>query len=108
MAIAPAELQRIPPDRLHILQHDQEWHIVRLQTPCTRPLVHAGCAGTLLAEIPHGIDSLVPIVPFDTQHTLLNPGHVFRFNNDFCHLYEFPWFLLFVWFVLFIWFVRVK
>jgi hypothetical protein len=43
----------------------------------------------LLAEIPHGIDSLVPIVPFDTQHTLLNPGHVSRFNNGFCHLYEF-------------------
>ena len=45
----------------------------------------AGCAGTLLAEIPHGIDRLVPIVPFDTQHTLLNPGHVFRFRQGLCH-----------------------
>jgi hypothetical protein len=34
VAIAPGKLQRIPSDRLHILQHDQEGHIVRLQTPC--------------------------------------------------------------------------
>jgi hypothetical protein len=97
VAIAPRKLQRIPSNRLHILQYDQEGYIVRLQPPCTRPLVHASCAGTLLAEIPDRIDGIVPIVPFDAQHTLLNPGHVFRFNTGFCHLQEFPWFFLFIW-----------
>jgi hypothetical protein len=42
----------------------------------------------MLAEIPHGIEGLVPIVPFDAQHALLNPGHVSRFNNGFCHLHK--------------------
>jgi hypothetical protein len=90
VTITPGKLQSIPPDRLHILQHDQEWHIIRLQTPSTGPLVYAGCAGTLLAEIPDRIDGLVPIIPFDTQHTLLNPCHVSRFTHRLCHFSEFP------------------
>jgi len=89
MAVAPAELQRVPPDRLHILQHDQQGHIVRLQAAGARPLIYTGCAGTLLAEIPHGIDSLVPIIPFDTQHTLLNPGHIFWFTYRRGHAQNF-------------------
>jgi hypothetical protein len=89
MAVAPAELQRVPSDRLHILQHDQQGHIVRLQTAGARPLVYTGCAGTLLAEIPHGIDGLVSIIPFDTQHTLLNPGHVFWFTYRRGHAQDF-------------------
>jgi hypothetical protein len=90
VAIAPGKLQRIPSDRLHILQHDQKRHIIRLQPPRTGPLIDTGCAGTLLAEIPDRINGLVPIVPFDAQHTLLKPDHVFRLTQGFCHLQEFP------------------
>jgi hypothetical protein len=71
MAIAPRELECISSNRFHVLQHDDNGHIVRLQAKFTRPLIRACCARTPLPEIPDRIDGLMAITPGDAQYAFL-------------------------------------
>ncbi len=85
MAVTPSELECIPSDRLYILKHDYDGHVIRFQTKFTGPFIRAGGARAALAEISDGIDSLVAIAPRDTQHALLQPFHIGGFEHDLIH-----------------------
>lgn len=71
MPIAPRELKGISPDRLNILEHNHDRHIIWLQPEFSCPFIRTGCARTVLPEIPDGIDGFMAIAPRDTQDALL-------------------------------------
>jgi hypothetical protein len=78
MAIAPFELERIAPNRLNILQHDQERDIISLKTTLSRPFINAGRTGTMLPKRTDRIHSLVTVTPVNSQYTLPTPLHIQR------------------------------
>lgn len=86
MPVAPRDLERIPADRLNVHKHDQEWHIIRFKTKLSRPFIGAGGARTMLTKIPDRIDPLVPVIPFNAKHALLEPFHVFGFKRNCAHV----------------------
>ena len=57
-----------------------------MDSKLTRPLIGAGRTGTMLAQIPDGINGLVPVTPFDAQHPFVQPLHVFGFEGGDAHV----------------------
>jgi hypothetical protein len=86
VTIAPRDLEGISADRFNVHQHNKERHIVGLDSKLTRPLIGAGRTGTMLAQIPDGINGLVPVTPFDAQHPFVQPLHVFGFEGSGAHV----------------------
>lgn len=85
MPITPAKLERISSHRLNILEHDHNGHIIRFQTQLSGPFIRAGCARTVLSEIPDRIDGFMAIAPRNAQDTLLEPVHIDGFEYDLTH-----------------------
>jgi len=78
MAIAPFKLKRIAPNRLNVLQHDQERDIVGLKATLSRPFVNTSRTGAMLPQGADRIDRLMTVTPLNSQYTLLDPLHVPR------------------------------
>ena len=71
MSVTPRELECISSDRLDILEHDHDGHIIRFQAEFSGPFIRAGRAGAPLPQIPDRIDGLMAITPRDTQNAFL-------------------------------------
>jgi hypothetical protein len=85
MPVTPRDLKCIPADRFNIHEHDKERHIVGFNSQLPRPLISARGTGTMLTEIPDWVDPLVPVIPFNAEHTLIEPFHVFGFKHGWTH-----------------------
>ena len=89
MAVAPFELQRIPSDRLNVLQHYQHRHIVVAYLPYAGPFVDTGRAGAMQSKMPHRIDPVMPIAPLDAEDTLIEPRQILWFQLGVGHMQSF-------------------
>jgi len=87
MTVAPFELQGIAANWFNILQHDQQGHILALQSPHTCPFIDAGCTGAVQTKMTNRIDAVVPVGPFDPEHALVKPGQVFWFELTIGHVH---------------------
>ena len=85
VSVAEGELQCVASDRFDVLHCDEDGNVVRRELECTGPFVRAGGAGTVLAQVADRIDALVPVGPLDPEHALLDPLHVFGFEDCRCH-----------------------
>src|SRR3989475_8200998 len=81
VAVAPPEAQAIASDGLDVLDRDEHRNAVRLDPELVRPLVGAGRARAVLAEIADRIHALVPIAPLNAEHAVLDPFHVLGFDG---------------------------
>src|SRR2546427_8191489 len=81
VAVAPPEAQAIASDGLDVLDRDEHRNAVRLDPELVRPLVGAGRARAVLAEIADRIHALVPIAPLNAEHAVLDPVHVLGFDG---------------------------
>src|SRR5207244_11557187 len=79
--IAPPEAQAVASDRLNVLDCDEHRNGAWLDPEVARPLVGAGRARAVLAEIADRIHALVPVAPLNAEHAVLDPVHVLGFDG---------------------------
>src|SRR5581483_8520072 len=86
MTVAPCEPQGISPDRLDVLQQDQQRDIVGLEAQLAGPFIRARRARAMLAQVTDRIHALVAVTPDDAEHALVDPLHVLRLKHGRRHM----------------------
>src|SRR5205823_9405522 len=81
VTVAPPEAQAVASDRLDVLDRNEHRNALRLDPELARPLVGAGRARAVLAEIADRIHALVPVAPLNAEDAVLDPVHVLGFDG---------------------------